>query len=437
MNLTVAVPTWNNPHQLTDTLVSMVRNTPFVGRVIVVNNGQDRYEDIQAAVPYDIDWLNTGKNLGWMGGINRALEYADTDYFCMLNDDVLFPPSSFYFWEYLLRWFDRNDVGGVGPSSNYVAGAQSAFMHVGYPVITTPFLIGFCAVYRTELLKRLGGLDESLPGGDDLDLSIRVQDEGFKLVADRRAYLHHIGAQTGQRVKGSEWDSAEAQSDTANALMRKHGIRRWFECVSGNYESLSNVVSTDIVRITQRAMASQADTIDGLFDRARWEPSDVNEHLDVLYRYASGCKHVVEFGVNDGTSTAAFLAARPERLDSYDIVRFAEIDRLERLAASEGVKFEFHKQSTLETILHDGCDFLFVDDLHTAEHVRQELRRHADHVRKYMFFHDTALCDRKSEDGTRPGIWAAIAEFLREHDEWRVVYTTENLNGLTGLMRVR
>ena len=39
-------------------------------------------------------------------------------------------------------------------------------------VIETSLLIGFCMLLETEFFKSIGGADETLPGGDDFDLSI-------------------------------------------------------------------------------------------------------------------------------------------------------------------------------------------------------------------------------------------------------------------------
>ena len=77
---TVCIPTWNNPRQLHDTIMSLISNTDFVGRVIVVNNGEKGlYEYIQGAVPYNLTWIDAGSNLGWQGGINETLRHTTTD----------------------------------------------------------------------------------------------------------------------------------------------------------------------------------------------------------------------------------------------------------------------------------------------------------------------------------------------------------------------
>lgn len=240
-NITMVIPTYNSPEVLRTMLTSLRTNTDWElgqrGRVILVNNGDK--------LPFtpDVDMLiEAGSNLGWMGGVNAGLKEADTEFFCMANDDLLFPPNAWSFWSKLKDGFRQFDsgapVGGVAPSSNYVSGCQNAFWHTEASEVEAPYLIGMLAMYQTELLKKLGGLDESLPGGDDLDLSIRVRDAGFRLVCCRGAYVHHIGSQTGRREQPDYWDSQKHQTETMNALIRKHGMKKWYDCWMGAPKAL-------------------------------------------------------------------------------------------------------------------------------------------------------------------------------------------------------
>lgn len=230
-NITMVIPTFNSPEVLRNMLTSLWTNTDWEGRIIVTNNGEPLpFKGIEGG-PLEI--VDAGSNLGWMGGVNRGLAMADTEFFCMANDDLLFIPRSFNFWIMLISEMERENAGGVGPCSNYVSGAQNAFWHTKSPVIEVPYLIGMLALHQTEELKKLGGLDESLPGGDDLDLSIRYRDAGKKLYCRRSAYVHHIGSQTGRREQPSYWDSAEHQAKTVNALIKKHGLKKWADCWMG------------------------------------------------------------------------------------------------------------------------------------------------------------------------------------------------------------
>lgn len=241
-NITMVIPTFNSPQVLGHMLQSLYTNTDWEGRVVVVNNGEPITGiSIEGLGDPPCKLIQAGANLGWMGGVNRGLWEADTEYFCMANDDLLFPPGAWEFWQSLMNGFMANaslPVGGVAPSSNYVSGCQNAFWHTKALTVEAPYLIGMLALYPTRLLQDLGGLDETLPGGDDLDLSIRVKDRGFALVCCRNAYVHHMGSQTGRREQPSYWDSREHQVATQNAIIAKHGMKKWYECWGGKPREL-------------------------------------------------------------------------------------------------------------------------------------------------------------------------------------------------------
>jgi GT2 family glycosyltransferase len=250
--LTIAIPTLNNLSQLNWTLTTLLKYTEFPYRIVVVDNGclHEVKMNLARWNFAELSVLEPEKNLGWMGAINLALESCDTKFFCMLNDDVCFIPERTEFWRILALHCDNSAVGAVGPSSNFVAGTQS-LMYIDVPtVFETSLLIGFCMLLRTEVFKSIGGLDKSLPGGDDLDLSIRLLQKGFSLRVDKAAYLHHIGQQTGKRVHGENWDSDWMQEVTNNALVKKHGMKAWYETYQAQWKNLP-VFSPEILEDTE------------------------------------------------------------------------------------------------------------------------------------------------------------------------------------------
>ena len=249
-NLTICIPTYQNYQQLEWCVSSLVKNTKPYWNVIIVNNCSSKEsmalieEILKRSVKEHRELFNIiqpGSNLRWMGSINiglHSIHSLDSNYFCMMNDDVLFIPSKDDFWEALFYPLSDGQVGAVGPCSNFVAGNQSLFQTQLPDIIETSCLIGVCMVVRTSLLKSIGGLDESLPGGDDLDSSIRMRDARYRLIINRNAYLHHIGQQTGHRVVG-DWDSNLHQEKTNNAIIKKHGIKKWLNCWSHKWQEYS------------------------------------------------------------------------------------------------------------------------------------------------------------------------------------------------------
>ncbi|MFA6043300.1 MAG: glycosyltransferase [Patescibacteria group bacterium] len=229
--LTIAIPTYNNPQQLNLCLSTLFCCAPGDYKVLLVNNGDG---DLSFPLPEVADGrvtvLKPEKNLGWCGGINAALRETDTEFFCMMNDDVVFLEGLPLFWAHLLKPFYENpQVGATGPASNFVASRQSIFFSPKAFNFHTSLLIGFCLLTRTELFRSLGGCDESLIGGDDYDLSIRLRLAGYKLEVVRESFLFHIGQQTGVRVVGKNYDSEWFQECVNNEIARKHGVVQWHD----------------------------------------------------------------------------------------------------------------------------------------------------------------------------------------------------------------
>lgn len=234
-DLTIAIPTYRSPEVLANCIASLFTNTDighFDVKVVVVNNGDSPITNIGRGKTIDV--YDAGRNLGWMRAVNHVLDRAESQYFCMMNDDLLFVPGSDQFWTKLTSVLAREEVGHVGPSSNYVSGFQNAWWHTPWQRVECGYIIGMLAVLDTSLLQELGGLDDKLPGGDDLDLSIRVRNRGYKGVAVRDAYVHHIGSQTGKREQADYWDSQRHQAETYNAIMKKHGIKAYWEMLNWN-----------------------------------------------------------------------------------------------------------------------------------------------------------------------------------------------------------
>lgn len=162
------------------------------------------------------------------------------------------------------------------------------------------------------------------------------------------------------------------------------------------------------------------------YESAKENPSDINEHLDVLFKYAKECNSITEFGVRNVTSTWAFGMARPKIFISYDIERKEPCTTdAENIMRNEGVNWNFKIGDTREINI-EQTDLLFIDTNHKYEILKVELNRHHSKVNKYIIMHDTT---------TFEGLRRAINEFLQVHKEWKIKEVYTNNNGLTVLER--
>lgn len=156
--------------------------------------------------------------------------------------------------------------------------------------------------------------------------------------------------------------------------------------------------------------------------------SDIHEHLPTLFRFASKCDTVVEFGVRFGSSSRALIAARPKSLISYDTTVEPEAEALFAAGREEGLDCQLIEKSSFDIEL-DSVEFLFIDSDHSYACLSKELALHADKVTRFIAFHDTVSYGHE--------LMPAIHEFLDAHPEWQPLEVYENNNGFAVIHRVK
>ena len=226
--VTIIIPTMDNRQYLEPCVQSILAYTADVlYRIIVVNNG----------VPGSCDWLpktdlitvlEAGGNRGWEGGLQLGITVTRTFSLLFLNDDTVILRTQRRWLADMLRLLEGTQVAAVGPSSNCVAGAQSRSWVCPTSQFDVRFLIGFCLLVKRAALEAVGGIDQTLPGGDDIDLSIRLRHAGWRLICAHDVVVYHYGFKTGVRVHGvaskpGGWNSKEFTNAVTAALVAKHG----------------------------------------------------------------------------------------------------------------------------------------------------------------------------------------------------------------------
>lgn len=238
----IIIPTFNNAEQLFDCVQSILLTVPRFSdfRIIVVNNGTPEINDQPELKNERIIITQAPHNLGWEAGLILGLEKSDAEFVVFQNDDTYIPEFSRGWLKRMVSRFVDPKLGALGPCTNVVMGEQNIFANrlkrrddLFYPL---SFIIGFCAMFRRSALDEAGGIDDTLPGGDDLDFSIRLIDAGYTVAMDKSVFVWHHGFQTGERVHGrsdrpSGWNSQQMTDNTNMALIKKHGLKRWYDCL--------------------------------------------------------------------------------------------------------------------------------------------------------------------------------------------------------------
>lgn len=174
--------------------------------------------------------------------------------------------------------------------------------------------------------------------------------------------------------------------------------------------------------------------------------SDINEHLPILKEYGEKCEHITEMGVRYVVSTWAFLASRPKKMISYDILDGLDmnlfngrIGEIKIEAERIGTDFSFIHADVLKVEIEE-TDLLMIDTYHEYNQMKKELELHGNKAKKFLIFHDTHTFGRFGEtfkEANTVGIWPAIQEFMENNPHWVIEKKLENNNGLTILKNTK
>lgn len=198
--------------------------------------------------------------------------------------------------------------------------------------------------------------------------------------------------------------------------------------------------------------------MEAAYQRNCSKPSDINEHLPVLMRYAAECNTVVECGVRDIVSSYAFANALKGKEKNCHILvdpyRSHNMDGFISLCKREKVNVVYIQASDLDVPpIH--TDLLFIDTWHVYGQLKREFSHWHKFVKKYIILHDTTVDAEKGEtirckmnaekqskesgipvDEINKGLWFAVEEFLASNEEWQLKERFEHQNGLTILERI-
>jgi len=199
--------------------------------------------------------------------------------------------------------------------------------------------------------------------------------------------------------------------------------------------------------------------------------SDINEHLPILYKYATECNSVFETGVRGCISSWAFTLGlltpnkptsplSPARLLCNDITPCDIKELLAQTNRNNNLSISYLWKNNLDIDLekdlyNQSFDLLFIDTWHIYGQLKRELNKFHSITNKYIIMHDTTVdefygetirsrwnAEKQSKISGIPieeinkGLGPAIDEFLNEHPEWTLKEKLTNNNGLTVLMRV-
>lgn len=225
MKVSIVILNWNGEKYLNDFLPVLLNNTliPDVEIVVADNASTDGSLALLDAKFPTVKVLKLDKNYGFAGGYNKALELVDAEYFVLLNSDIEVTND----WlSPLLEYMDSNkDVAACQPkiraynNREYFehAGAAGGFIdYLGYPfcrgrvmghveadrgqyddVIDVFWATGACLMIRSEVFKKVGGLDDQFFAHmEEIDLCWRLNARNYRIVCIPQSVVYHVGGGT-------------------------------------------------------------------------------------------------------------------------------------------------------------------------------------------------------------------------------------------------
>lgn len=190
-------------------------------KTVVMDNGSREQSEaavIQRRFPV-VTVIRSETNLGSAAGINSAVRFGlahfDANYVLFLDSDVVVDPS---FMASMLSTSMRLDSGITGAQTlsyknkresrglggriieflgiTLVVGASKDYVSSGHTSMELEWVPGTAMLVRRDVINKVGLLNASITGWEDIEYCLRARMSGFKVICEPRSLVWHKGAMT-------------------------------------------------------------------------------------------------------------------------------------------------------------------------------------------------------------------------------------------------
>lgn len=231
MRLTIAIPVLNQLQDSKGILAQLRHITSDDVEFMIIDNGStDKYEDflLHYLRPKRLNYIRNEKNVGLLKSIQIAYENCTTELLALTHNDVMIYEKD---WDRRIASYFRDmpDLGGAGlfgaqgcgpigeriqdvPSIHVAAGMSNMLeaelhgLRMRQPWRSAAIFDGFMMVFRMEMLKKAGGVDQRYKYHHiyDRDMSLMSLAMGYKNIVVN-VPCHHLSGMTANRSDYQEW----------------------------------------------------------------------------------------------------------------------------------------------------------------------------------------------------------------------------------------
>lgn len=296
--VSIIIPLLNNLDMTKECIATIEQFTPEPHEIIFVDNGSQDGTGQYLQFNMKPHWklIVNDKNEGFPRACNQGMAVAEGEYVLLLNNDVLVSPE----WlKGLLECINSaDDIGIVGPKSNYVSGAQQVTEGTysdadSYIEFAKAFrktfkgcylprwrIVGFCFLFRKSLIDKIGYFDERFSPGnfEDDDYCLRAMEAGYRNMICSDVFIHHHGSKshdpatfqqllnTNQKKYEEKWDAAVPKK-ISTVMIVKDEANYITECIKSFYDHVDEVVvvdtgSIDITKLMAESCGEKVKTYD-------------------------------------------------------------------------------------------------------------------------------------------------------------------------------
>lgn len=274
--LSVIILSYNTKLVTKDSLGALARSVAkqevTAEAIVVDNDSQDgsvemlqSYEKSQLPSNFSVRLILNKENAGYPKGNNQGIEVAKGKYILLLNSDAIIKEIDF---QELFDYLDKNpQVGALTARLMLTTGTIDPASHRGFPTLWNSFCYfaglekvfgkvpllnqlfgGYHLTYKNlskiheidsptgafylspaEVFKKVGGFDDKnfFLYGEDLDLSFRIKEKGYKIIYYPKFEILHLKGSSGIKKTGKvQSKSKDYFYQSMKIFYRKHYAQR-------------------------------------------------------------------------------------------------------------------------------------------------------------------------------------------------------------------